>query len=332
MIHRLNYLLHSGKNSKLAYYLRGYASLLVPNGFWRIQRERLLSQIERREDKEYIRQRIDYYCQLEQSVSLSASSPTIGEQKIPKKQKVYFFDSREIVRYFDPHLRWELLPGDIVHVPDLPSIVKSRPLAGAVRNSTLLKMDKVRHFIFVKDDLSWEDKKPMAIFRGKVAGKQSRMDFMHRYFGSSVCDCGDVSRQGTVPAEWQTGKKTIRDHLQYRYIMALEGNDVASNLKWVMSSNSIAVMPRPTCETWFMEGTLIPDYHYIEIKPDFSDLEQRLTFYNNHPEQARQIIDHAHTYVEQFKDKRREQLIALGVMDKYLRKVNPSSFAPPVHR
>ena len=61
--------------------------------------------------------------------------------------------------------------------------------------------------------------------------------------------------------------------------MALEGIDVASNLKWVMSSNSIAVMPRPTCETWFMEGTLIPDYHYIEIKPDFSDLEERLNQY-----------------------------------------------------
>ena len=44
-----------------------------------------------------------------------------------------------------------------------------------------------------------------------------------------------------------TPKKTIREHLDYKFIMALEGNDVASNLKWVMSSNSIAVMTRPTC-------------------------------------------------------------------------------------
>lgn len=61
-------------------------------------------------------------------------------------------------------------------------------------------------------------------------------------------------------------QKTIREHLDYKFIMAIEGNDVASNLKWVMSSNSLAVMPRPTCETWFMEGTLIPDYHYIEVR------------------------------------------------------------------
>jgi hypothetical protein len=104
--------------------------------------------------------------------------------------------------------------------------------------------------------------------------------------------------------------------------MALEGNDVASNLKWVMSSNSIAVMPRPTCETWFMEGTLIPNYHYIEIKPDFSDLKKRLNYYNHHPEEAKQILTHAHAYVDQFRDKKREQLIALGVMDKYLHFVN----------
>jgi len=322
MFRKLQYIIHSGKNSKFLYYLRSYTSLLIPAWYWRRQRERLLQEINCREDKDYIRQRIDYYCSLNEPRPLPETSPCIGEQRLPKKRKVYYFDSREVTRYFDPSLRWELLPGDITHVPELPSIVKSRPLAADIQNSTLLKMDKVRHFIFVHDPLRWEDKKPMAIFRGKAAGKQSRIDFMQRYFGSAVCDCGDVSRPGTVPGEWQTEKKTIREHLAYRYIMALEGNDVASNLKWVMSSNSIAVMPRPTCETWFMEGTLKPDYHYIEIQPDFSNLEERLTYYNTHPKEAMQIIKHAHEYVTQFQDAHRERLIALGVMDKYLRMTN----------
>lgn len=317
-----HYILHSGKNSKFVYYLRGYTSFMVPASVWRAQRERLLREIDQREDRDYIRQRINYYCQLNQQVLLPESSPRIGEQHLPMKQKVYFFDSREVVRYFDPSLRWELLPGDIIHIPAVPSIVKSRPLTEDVSNSTLLKMDKVRHFIFIDDPLRWEDKKPMAIFRGKVAGKQSRMDFMQRYFGSAICDCGDVGRPGTVPSKWQTPKKTINEHLDYRYIMALEGNDVASNLKWIMSSNSIAVMPKPTCETWFMEGTLIPNYHYIEIKADFSDLEEKLTYYNQHPNEAHRIIANAHAYVEQFRDAHRERLIALGTMDKYLKHVN----------
>ena len=322
MKHNLNYIIHSGKNSKFTYFLRGYTSLLVHACYWRAQCDKLLAQIEQRDDSTYIHQRIDYYCRLDSPQLLPDSYPTIGEQQIPKKQKVYFFDSREITRYFAPTQHWALLPGDITYVPEVPSIVKSRPLAKDVRNSTLLKMDKVRHFIFVNDQLSWKSKRPTAIFRGKIVGKQSRIDFMRNYFGSKICDCGDVSRSNTVPKEWQTEKMTLREHLNYRYIMALEGNDVASNLKWVMSSNSIAIMPKPSCETWFMEGTLIPNYHYIEIKQDFSDLEERINYYNEHPEEAHQIIKHAHEYVDQFRDAKRELLISLGVMNKYLKFVN----------
>ena len=113
---------------------------------------------------------------------------------------------------------------------------------------------------------------------------------------------------------------SVGEHLNYRYIMALEGVDVASNLKWVMSSNSIAVMPRPTYETWFMEGTLIPNYHYIEIKPDYSDLLERIEYYNSHIDEAKAIIRHANEYVEQFRNKRREDSISLMVLAKYFGK------------
>ncbi len=94
---------------------------------------------------------------------------------------------------------------------------------------------------------------------------------------------------------------TINEHLAYKFIMALEGNDVASNLKCIMSSNSIAVMPRPKYETWFMEGTLIPDYHYIEVKPDYSDVEEKINYYIANPDKAEAIIEHAHAYVEGFR-------------------------------
>lgn len=111
--------------------------------------------------------------------------------------------------------------------------------------------------------------------------------------------------------------KTLWEHLKYKFVLALEGNDVASNLKWVMSSNSVAVMPRPEYETWFMEGELIPNYHYIEIKSDYSDLEERLNYYIVHEDEALQIIQHAHEYVAQFKNKKREKLISLLVLQKY---------------
>ncbi len=66
-----------------------------------------------------------------------------------------------------------------------------------------------------------------------------------------------------------------------------------------------------------MEGTLKPDYHYIEVKPDFSDLEEKMECHAAHPDEAQAIINHAHEYVEQFKDKQREDIISLMVLDKY---------------
>ena len=42
--------------------------------------------------------------------------------------------------------------------------------------------------------------------------------------------------------KWIKNRMTINEQLQYKFILCFEGNDVASNLKWVMSSNSIAII------------------------------------------------------------------------------------------
>ena len=86
-----------------------------------------------------------------------------------------------------------------------------------------------------------------------------------------------------------------------------------------MSSNSIAIMPRPKYESWFMEGRLQGGVHYIEIKDDYSDLEEKIRYYSTHPEEAKAIIRNAQAFVDQFRDKEREELISLLVLEKYFR-------------
>ena len=44
-----------------------------------------------------------------------------------------------------------------------------------------------------------------------------------------------------------------------------------------------------------------------------------MKYYIEHPEEAQQIIEHAHEYVAQFRNPRREKLISLLVLDKYFR-------------
>jgi len=261
--------------------------------------------------------RLDYYNKLATHCTLSDDAPVLGAHRMGKKRHAYYFDTREFTRFFPHDLRWRHISGDVTFVPEEPSIVKSRPIAGDNANGVLLNLNKVRHFVFVNDHVPFAQKKPIAIFRGKTRQKPKRIALFNRHFGNPLCDLGDTSTKSGDPDVWKTDKMTIREQLYYKFILAVEGNDVASNLKWIMSSNSVAMMPQPEFETWFMEGRLIPGVHYIEIAPDYSDLDEKIRYYTDHPEAAESIIRNAHTYVAQFRDPRRERLLSLLVLKKY---------------
>ena len=329
MTDSLLYRCKSGKPVKAWFFIKGFMKNCIPSCLYQHRKEKLLEQLDKREDKAYILERVNYYNKVMQPQALPQHVrheheghyyvflDRISQFKPSTFHKAYYLDLQDAARYFDSSLRISYIPGDVYFTPEYPSLVKSRLLASDNHHSVLLKLDKLRHFMFVEDTRSFESKKDQAIFRGKIRLSRQREQFLKMYFGSAICDCGIVDKNSEHP-EWITPKKTIAEHLDYKFIMALEGNDVASNLKWVMSSNSIAVMPRPTCETWFMEGKLVPNYHYIEIKEDLSDLEERLSHYMAHPQEAQEIINHAHEYVRQFMDEEREELIQLLVMEKYL--------------
>lgn len=318
MSNSLIYRLNSGKNNKMLYYIRNYAMLAMPKCLFRNRLKSKIASLKNRSDKEYILDRVNYYNKLQIGTELPAHAPKLSEHKL-KGKKVYFFDTYRYTRWFPSSLKWLHIPGDVNYVPEHAAIIKSRPVGENNANGVVLNLNKIRHFIFVKDAISFRYKKDVAVFRGKITGKPQRIEFMKKWFGHPLCDLGDTSKSNEENKQWITEKMSISEHLNYKFIFAIEGNDVASNLKWVMSSNSVAVMPQPTCETWFMEGRLQPNVHYIEIKPDFSDVEERLNYYIEHPEEAEQIIRNANEYVQQFRDKEREELISLLVLDKYFR-------------
>lgn len=318
----IRYLLNSGKNSKLKYYACEYLHYYLPSWLFRAQRERLLASVEQRDDKEYILSRVDYYNKLDAVRSLSSEAMGIDNQRLGNYNgsKVYFFDSNHYLKYFPSNFRFILKDGDVTFVPDAPALVKSRPICGDNANSVVLNMDKVRHFTFVNDKKAFRQKNNIILFRGDSTNKPHRQQFLSMYFGNPLCNVGDPVPRSAQARKFQKPKLTIPQHLGHKLIVSLEGNDVASNLKWIMSSNSVAVMPRPKYETWFMEGTLRPDYHYIEIKSDYSDLIEKCQYYIAHPDEAEAIIAHAHKYVSQFFDRRREKLISLLVLDKYFKR------------
>ncbi len=302
------------KKNKLVYYLHSYLSQLLPTK----DAEKEIMILKKKlslTDCKIAEERANYYCKDNTKMSEKKSGKTVSDLKKAVTPKSYFFDTYDIAKFYDTKLAVDYVFGDVTHVPTSPSIVKSRPISDNNQNSVLLNLDKLRHFVFVEDEKQLEDKKSLLIGRGAVY-QAHRIQFYEKYFSHPLCNLGQVNKIGGNPL-WIKEKMKIKDHLDYRFILSLQGNDVATNLKWILSSNSLAVQPKPTLETWFMEGKLVGDEHYIQIKEDYSDLETKLIEYTNNMKKAKEVANNAKMFCKQFANPDLEKLCALLVLKKY---------------
>ena len=309
----LMFLFNSGKNVKLFYFIKEILRDHTPRIFFR-KFDSYLEEARRRPDFAQIMERVRYYCK-QPGAPLGPDTVAVRDLDRHSCQSTYYYDVKHATTPFPEDIRINFLPGDITHVPPCPAFVKSRPVHGDNANSVILKFNRIRHFIRVNDRVPFSGKADMAVFRGKVPGKPKRARFFEMYYDHPLADLGDSQCSGTP---WDKPKMTISEQLRYKFILSIEGNDVASNLKWVMGSGSVAVMPQPEFETWFMEGRLVPEKHYIEIDRDFSDFPEKIEWYIRHPEAARKIVRQANEYCTEFYDSRRERIIEVLTVGAYL--------------
>ena len=76
-------------------------------------------------------------------------------------------------------------------------------------------------------------------------------------------------------------------------------------------------MPRPRCCSWLMETRLIPNFHYVLLKDDFSDLKQKYEWCKKNQKGCKQIVNNANKFMEQFRKRKREENIENSVISKY---------------
>jgi hypothetical protein len=310
------------KKINLIYYPQEYIKLFLRPSYSPKALKKRLQRLQNNYNSTYINNRVDYYNKLNTDCILPDTVRPLREFTLQSKCKTYYLDSLPFKRFFNPDFKFNYLFGDITEIPPIPSIVKSRPIGNQNTNSVLLNLNKIRHFIFVKDSKCFTNKKNVLLWRGNLWDYQpQRVQFFEKHFNNPICNIGQVNTNN-LNSDWIKEKLSIFNQLDYKFILSLEGNDVASNLKWIMSSNSIAVMPKPKYETWFMEGTLIPDHHYIEINNDYSNVDEKINYYIENPDKAQAIIKNANAYCNQFQDKKREKLISLLVLKKYFERTN----------
>jgi len=313
------------RNNKLAYYFKGHAKRLYPKHWLTLDLDKLQKSI-KDFDELKMNNRLNYYYKDSSKFLLNSKSTMDYKleywrlsmiKDISSKHGVYYLDLMEYARFFPQEYILAYLFGDITNVPDIPSLTKSRPIKNN-DNSILMKFDKVRHFYFVSKDIPYKKKSNKLVWRGAVL-QPHRIKFMENFFNKSLLiNIGDVNKSGNYHNEdWRVPYLSIDEQLQYKFILSIEGFDVATSTKWIMSSNSLCFMVKPKFETWFMEGQLTPNHHYVLINDDYSNLEEKINYYSINTEEAENIIKNANEYVVQFMNNKSEDWLQLKILEKY---------------
>ena len=76
-------------------------------------------------------------------------------------------------------------------------------------------------------------------------------------------------------------------------------------------------MPRPKYETWYKEGTLIPNYHYIEVLDDYSNIKEIYEEYLKNEKECHSIIKNANNFVGEFLNYDQRLMTSRLVVSRY---------------
>lgn len=198
--------------------------------------------------------------------------------------------------------------------------------------SIISNFNSDRHFgklgIIRKCDTPWYLKKNEAVWRGAMTGgltkeideasyytdaedeinciRNHRCHFVLENSGSTLMDVGltnDALRLSSPEAhvygmQVVKDKYTIKEMLEFKIIISLEGNDVSSGLKWQLLCKSVVLMPPPSFTSWAMEELLQPWVHYVPIEADGSDAVKKTRWVIENEDEALKISERATLFME----------------------------------
>ena len=198
------------------------------------------------------------------------------------------------------------------------------------KNGVIMRMSEVRHWGMIpsvkKNDKPFENKKNILLWRGATTGQDdnrfedNRLLAVKTMIDSDMCDIGftTVCQNQNPDRKLCKNSMSLNQQLEFKYLLSLEGNDVASGLKWQLYSNSVVFMRKPRIVSWAMEDKLEPFVHYIPLLDDFSDFKEKIEWANNNQDKCKQISSNATNFIEQFLDEKKERQIEKLVLEKYL--------------
>ena len=244
-----------------------------------------------------------------------------------QEKEAYIDYCIEYQKYFK-NVNFILRPGDVTYNTKIPIITKTRPCQrDETSQNVILNLDKTRHWNKpikqVQDnDIMFDQKNDKIIWRGEPNGFMNtkfracrrKLCTMFSEHENKNIDIGFVRDYENIKGR---GFLSIKEQLQSKFIVSIEGGDVATNLKWILYSNSVCLMPKPIMSGWYMEDVLQEWVHYIPIALDFSDLEEKYKWCLENQDKCKEISENAREFILPFFDKEQEENITRNILKKY---------------
>lgn len=288
--------------------------------------------------------RIKYYCGSYYNKKITlVVNPKYKDFKI---NQVYFYQGPDFYKNKDEnfypyfwfpdsnfHIDFPCLAisSDGIDNEKLPVIMKARKI-NSENKGFLLKLQAPRHWEpinWVKDnDVDWSEKNNKIIWRGNhTCGswkKPNRIMLVEKYNKTHNIKFYPIEKNEYYyknPQLFDTKQTSMKEQLKNKYIIIMEGNDVASGLKWALKSNSLVIMPKPQIESWLMEDQLEPWKHYVPINNDLDDLEEKINWCNNHDDNCYEISKNSSKYMNIFTNHINEKKIFNEIKSIYQKNI-----------
>lgn len=244
----------------------------------------------------------------------------ITENTTSTKVVTYLNDTKEIFKFLKNY-KVICIFGDVMTNDKYNCFAKCR-LLDYPNKKILLKLNYKRHWgdfnKVLDNDINFFEKINKVIWRGTLkTGK--RKNILQKFILENKNENIDFKECNPGSNKY---RMEIEDQLKHKFLFSIEGNDVATNLKWVLSSNSCVLMALPIkCCTWLMEDVLRPYVHYVPIKDDLSDLEEQYNWCMKNLEICNKIAQNGKKYIQMFLNTENEKNIEKNVIDNYFSNV-----------
>jgi hypothetical protein len=258
-----------------------------------------------------------------------------------RKHYASYFNNIQFIKSINK-CRFVVLQGDVCIISEkinYPVVVKTYSIYNTNHVGVLLPLNIDRHWNPIlsveKNDIPYHQKIHKAIWRGVTTGistafkhfsKADRIELVTKYYDHPSIDVGfNIITSNFNKHDFHTdcfkSSLSMKELLRYKYLIVVEGNDKASCLQWMLYSKSVVLMPKITCISWFMEHELVEYEHFIPLKNDFEDLEEKLEWCMRNDERCKRISMNATKFVTSFCDVNRERQLIKDVLDIYAKNV-----------